>query len=155
MPNIGKQQIEFMRKACLLCDNASCGYKTGCVVVDKDTVLFETWNETLSGEIYCKNGNCIRETLGLHGGKNIDKVCTIHAEAVAVAKAASQGVRIAGATFYVTTFPCYICAKLLVKASISKLFYMVPYMGENNGLVLFETNGIEVGRIPEDVVWST
>lgn len=43
---------------------------------------------------------------------------TAHAEANAVAFAAKNGVRLDGASIYVTMFPCSTCAKLLIRAGV-------------------------------------
>lgn len=143
-----------MKKACLLCDRSLCRYKTGCIAVKGGKVLFEGWNETLPGEIYCQNGQCIREIENLSGGKDIDKVCSIHAEASVVAQAASKGVALKGAEIYVTTFPCLICSRLLAKAKIGKLFYMSDYMGGNHGRSFFEAVNIPVVQVDEKAVWK-
>ena len=51
----------------------------------------------------------------------------IHAEMSAICDAARNGVSTRGATMYVTTFPCYICAKHIVASGISRLLYLEPY----------------------------
>ena len=143
-----------MKKACLLCDNSECGYKTGCIAVQDDQVIIEAWNERLPGNVFCVDGECIREKEKLSGGKDMHKVCTIHAEANVVAKAAHVGISLVGATMYVTTFPCVICAKSIVVSGIKKLFYMSDYMGEDYSTPLFVENEIEVVQIPDNVVWG-
>lgn len=152
MQEITKEQIEYMKRACLLCDKSFCGYKTGCVLVKGDIVI-EGWNETLPGEVYCQSGKCIREMENLSGGHDIDKVCSIHAEASVVAQAAEKGISIFGADVYVTTFPCLICSRLLAKARIGRLFYMSSYMGGNKGNSFFDAIKIPVVKIEESVVW--
>ncbi len=146
--------ISFMRKACLLCDRSKCGYKTGCVCVTSGTVLLESFNETLPGELFCQNGNCFREQNNLKGGTNIDMVCSIHAEATLVAKAASEGISIKGSDIYVSTFPCLICARLLAKAKIKNLYYMSSYMGGNKAAPILEAAGVKLINIPKEEVWN-
>jgi deoxycytidylate deaminase len=51
----------------------------------------------------------------------------VHAELAAIADAASRGVSIAGATMFVTTFPCHHCAGHVVAAGIRRLVYIYPY----------------------------
>lgn len=41
--------------------------------------------------------------------------------------AARRGVAVAGATLYVTTFPCHDCAKHLVAAGLRRIVYVEPY----------------------------
>jgi len=146
--------IANMKKACLLCDRSKCGYKTGCVVVKGGKVIAEGWNATLPGEIYCQGGECIREKEKLHGGKDIDKVCSIHAEAYAVAECANKGISIAKTDVYVTTFPCVICSRLLAKCEIGHLFYMSDYTGGRAWESVLVKNGVKINQIKEEEVWK-
>lgn len=143
-----------MRIASMLCDNAQCGYKVGCVVVKDGEILLESWNERLPGNQFCNFGECVRETENLKGGKNIDRVCTIHAEQVIIANAARTGVALNKCTMYVTTYPCLICAKSIAKSGISKLYYMSEYMGENFAKSILSEAGIEVVNIPMEIYWK-
>jgi deoxycytidylate deaminase len=148
------RKIGLMRRACLLADRASCGYKVGALVVKKGRVILEAWNETLPGEKYCQDGRgCIREKRKYRGGQRIEIVCSLHAEASLVAQAAARGLALRGAEIYVTTFPWYICAKLLAKTRIGKLYFMSDY-GKNDGRRFFRVAGIEVEKILEKKVWE-
>ncbi len=151
--SITNQQLQFMQRACLLCDKSQCLYRVGCVAVREGDVVMEAFNETLPGEKYCQEGECVRKKLGLSGGDQIDKVCTIHAEVNLIAKAAARGIKLKGVEIYLTTFPCYICAKSLVQAEIGKLFYMSDY-ANNDGMRFFDAAGISVGQIEEAMVWK-
>jgi deoxycytidylate deaminase len=51
----------------------------------------------------------------------------IHAEALIIATASKKGISTKGAWMYVTTFPCPVCAKLISKSGITKLFYSEGY----------------------------
>ena len=51
----------------------------------------------------------------------------VHAEMSALSDAARKGIPVEGATLYCTTFPCHICAKLIVAAGIKKVVYLEPY----------------------------
>lgn len=143
-----------MRAACLICDNSSCGYKTGCIAVRDGAVILEAWNETLPGEKYCQNGACDRHKQGLTGGRDPQICCAIHAEVNLIAKAAAQGLSLKDCDIYVTTFPCYICAKSLVQAQIGRLFYMSDYMGGSDAKGLFAAAKISVEQIKEEDVWK-
>ncbi|SIR38880.1 Deoxycytidylate deaminase [Paracoccus thiocyanatus] len=53
---------------------------------------------------------------------------SIHAEMEAIVSAARSGKPgIVGSTLYTTTFPCHNCARHIVAAGISKVFYVEPY----------------------------
>jgi cytidine deaminase len=51
----------------------------------------------------------------------------LHAEMSALSDAARKGICVEGATLYCTTFPCHLCAKLIVAAGITKVVYLEPY----------------------------
>ncbi|MDE5464399.1 hypothetical protein GWG67_27595 [Bradyrhizobium sp. CSS354] len=51
----------------------------------------------------------------------------IHAEMSVITDAARNGVPIAGATLYSTTFPCHLCAKHIVAAGIKRVVSIEPY----------------------------
>lgn len=73
-------------------------------------------------------------------GERIDLVTSIHAEASLIAKAAKDGVSVNDAYLYVTTFPCPVCARLIVEAGISKVFYRDGYSLFDGQRILKEGN---------------
>jgi dCMP deaminase len=48
-------------------------------------------------------------------------VRTVHAEANAIVQAARHGVRIDGATIYVTASPCWGCFRLIANAGLQRI----------------------------------
>ncbi|MFY9745597.1 MAG: anti-phage dCTP deaminase [Acidobacteriaceae bacterium] len=57
----------------------------------------------------------------------IEFMRAVHAEMSALTDAARRGVATAGATMYVTTFPCHLCAPHIVAAGIKRVVYLEPY----------------------------
>ena len=51
----------------------------------------------------------------------------IHAEMSALVDAARLGRSVVGSTLYCTTFPCHMCAKLIMGAGIKRVVYIEPY----------------------------
>lgn len=51
----------------------------------------------------------------------------IHAEMSTICDAARNGYSSRGASLYVTTFPCHLCAKHIVASGICKVIYLEPY----------------------------
>lgn len=148
--------VELMKHASLLCDKSTClQLKVGCVVAQNGEILLQGFNETLSGEKYCQNGTCTRREMKLTGGAHPEITCSIHAEASVIAQAASQGISVQKADFYVTTFPCFTCARLLVKSKIGKLFYMMDYINDgNSSKTLLDAANIPVEKIDGKTVWG-
>ncbi|MFH1181117.1 MAG: deaminase [bacterium] len=56
-------------------------------------------------------------------GERQELASTIHAEQNIVAQAAKKGISIEGASLYVTTFPCPVCAKLIACSGIKNLYF--------------------------------
>ncbi|MBA3550646.1 hypothetical protein H0W32_00355 [Patescibacteria group bacterium] len=51
----------------------------------------------------------------------------IHAEAQIIAEAAKRGISLDGASMYVTTYPCPVCAKSIAVAGIKKVYFQEGY----------------------------
>jgi dCMP deaminase len=54
-------------------------------------------------------------------------VRTVHAEANAIVQAARNGMRIDGATIYVTASPCWGCFRLVANAGLSRVVFGEAY----------------------------
>ncbi len=52
---------------------------------------------------------------------------TVHAEMAALTSAQRQGISVAGATVYTTTFPCHECTRHLLASGIVRVVYVEPY----------------------------
>jgi dCMP deaminase len=81
-------------------------------------------------------------------GQCIEVASSIHAEALIIATAAKNGLSTKGAWMYVTTFPCPVCAKLLAKTGITKLFYKEGY-SLIQGQEILESAEIEIIQVAE------
>lgn len=173
--------LQLMKRAAEIAGKTKCWIGMGCVVARDGEVLVETYNQTLPGEKYCQefrnrsilkmaskgstlpgkveplqspgNAGCIRHELGLSQGREIDMACSIHAEALAVARAAKSGIKIDGAAMYMTSFPCLICMRAMVASGIKKVVYMNEFYKPHH-LEFFRENGVEVEQIPEEIIWS-
>lgn len=63
----------------------------------------------------------------------------VHAEQNAVSQAAYFGISVKGATIYTTTFPCSLCAKILINSGITDVVYEDGYMDDLSKELLSET----------------
>jgi dCMP deaminase len=110
---------ELMLGVCkLLAQRATCKRaKVGCVIERDGRILSTGYNGSPPGAPHCldvgcemDNGHCVR---------------TIHAEANAIAFAARYGIRIEGATLYVTGWhsgSCPVCTKLAQSAGLKFIY---------------------------------
>ena len=99
--------------------------QVGAVLVKNDRVLLTAYNHHLPGEQQPYIDGDPRADF--HQGEYLKLSTAIHAEADLIAQAAKQGIAIAGASLYVTTFPCPVCAKLVAAAGIKRLYYLDGY----------------------------
>lgn len=107
---------QYMKQARLVATRASCDRKhVGALIVDKHGLVAAGCNRALHGLDQCDdvghmivNNSCLR---------------TVHAESVAIAKAARRGLRTFGATCYVTASPCWKCFQLLASAGILRIVF--------------------------------
>ena len=60
-------------------------------------------------------------------GVRADLSTAIHAEASLIARAARDGITLAGADLYTTTFPCPACARLIAEAGFARCFFAGRY----------------------------
>lgn len=77
----------------------------------------------------CTNSDC-RARLGSDfiPGRMLDLCIAVHAEEAAILQASKfGGTQIEGSTLYTTTFPCPLCAKMIVQAGIKTVFFAEPY----------------------------
>jgi dCMP deaminase len=76
-------------------------------------------------------------------GVELELSTATHAEAALIAQAARDGRATAGATIYITDFPCPPCAKLIANAGITKLYYRRGY-AVLDGRDVLEAAGVEI-----------
>lgn len=127
----------FLRIATEVASRATCPRKhVGAVLVRDKAILCTGFNGSVRGQPHCTDVGCLM----------IDNHCqrTIHAEINALAQAARNGVRIDGATAYVTALPCWGCAKTLFNAGVSRMVYGEAYRPDPMVLEVARALGVEI-----------
>ena len=87
----------------------------------------------------CDNGIC-------HKHNAITKPEVLHAESNAIMKVAKSTMSCEGAELYTTTCPCFGCAKLIIQAGISKVYYTEDYR-DMSGVELLQQANIIVEQV--------
>ncbi len=106
----------FMQIATTVASRATCDRKhVGAVIERGRTILATGYNGSVAGLEHCdevghmmEDGHCVR---------------TIHAENNAIIQAARNGVRIEGASIYVTASPCWQCFKMIANAGVKRIVF--------------------------------
>lgn len=116
--------------------------KVGAVIVKNGLVIAQGYNNVVGGVRPCKEIGCLRDELKIPSGSSREVCRNICAEQLAITEAARNGVELDGSTAYITTFPCHICAKLLVSSGISEIVYDKDYPDELSKNFLAEAGTI-------------
>lgn len=127
----------FMRIAVDAATRATCDRRhVGAVIVRDKSVLATGYNGSIRGLAHCdeaghliEDGHCVR---------------TVHAEANAIVQAAKNGVRIEGATIYVTASPCWGCFRLVANAGITRIVFGEAYRLDTKIASFAEDCGIDL-----------
>lgn len=106
----------FMAIATQVATRATCDRKhVGAVIVRDRSILATGYNGSVRGLDHCdeaghmmEDGHCVR---------------TVHAEANAIVQAARNGVRIDGASVYVTASPCWPCFRMIANAGMVRVVF--------------------------------
>ena len=101
--------------------------QVGAVLVMEKHILTTGYNGAPSGLQHCLDIGCLREQLKVPPGERHELCRGLHAEMNALLQASHYGIKIAGATLYTTTYPCSLCAKMLVNAGIKRIVTLTDY----------------------------
>lgn len=122
--------------------------QVGCVLYKEDTIIESAHNSYTPSNMTAEIDGDIRSQA--YRGTSIEIANAKHAEATAIAIAARKGNSLEGASCLVSTFPCPVCAKLLVDAGIKKVYFVDGY-AVADGLMILESEGIQVMRVDIDL----
>lgn len=117
---------DVVRRALELAERSSDWWRqVGAVAVADGRVLVEGHNRHLPSEHSpYADGDPRNE---YRRGVAIELTTALHAEAAVVARAARDGVSLAGADLYVSTFPCPTCARIVAEAGFARCFVAGGY----------------------------
>ena len=131
----------FMDMAKLVSSRSTCLRRhVGAVIVKDKHVLSTGYNGAPRGVSHCEETGCLRVKLNVPSGTRHELCRGVHAEQNAVTQAAYHGTSLKGAIIYTTTFPCSLCAKILINSGITEIIYDEGYMDELSKDILGESN---------------
>jgi dCMP deaminase len=136
----------FLSIARLVATRSTCMRRNvGAVVVKNKQILATGYNGAPSGTTHCEAVGCLRQKLNVPSGERHELCRALHAEQNAFLQAARHGVSLDGATIYITTQPCSICAKMIINVGIKKILFDGDYPDEM-ALEFLKEAGIELVR---------
>jgi len=101
--------------------------QVGAILVRDKRILTTGYNGAPRGLPHCSEVGCLREKEGVPSGERHELCRGLHAEMNALLQAAVHGIRIEGATLYSTTYPCSLCAKMLINCGIRRIVCTEDY----------------------------
>ena len=101
--------------------------QVGAILVLDKRILATGYNGVPRGLAHCSEGGCLREQHNIPSGERHELCRGLHAEMNALIQAANHGIRVQGATLYATTFPCSLCAKMLINGGVRRLVVQDDY----------------------------
>ena len=140
----------FMKITELVASRSTCLRRSvGAIIVKNKRILTTGYNGPPEGLKHCDElGGCLRDKLHIPSGERMELSRAVHAEQNAIIQAAKLGISIDGGEMYVTTHPCFICAKMIINAGIKRIVYKEGYPDEFSKEILKEA-GIEVVKFSD------
>ncbi len=140
----------FMEMAVLISKRSTClRRRVGAVIVKDKRVLSTGYNGSPKGTRHCEELGCIREQMKIPSGTRHELCRGVHAEQNAIIQAAYFGVSVKDSTIYTTTFPCSMCAKILINAGVKEVVYAEGYEDDMSKKLFEETNIVLRQYIPK------
>lgn len=135
----------FMSIAQVVGTRATCDRgRSGCVIVKDKHILTTGYVGSPPGIAHCDEvGHEMHTVINEDGTESKHCIRTTHAEQNAIVQAARMGVSLLGATLYCKMTPCYVCAKLIITAGITRVVAEKEYHGGIKSKPLFEQAGVK------------
>ena len=136
MPNPESSE-HFLKIAEHTAQKSNCVRRNvGCVLVENSSVVASGWNGVhISPTLDCVEAGCPRcKESDTVTGIGYDRCLCVHAEQVAIAEAARNGVSLEGAILYNTLRPCLNCAATALIAGVRQIIYQNDWHYADGGL---------------------
>ena len=132
----------FIKIAIIASERATCSrLRCGCVLVKDKNIVATGYNGSIPGDEHCDDIGCLV----------VDNHCirTVHSEQNAIFQAVKHGVSLNGAIAYITTFPCFNCAKSLIMSGITKIIYKNDYKNNDYVLKLCNQANVQIEKLKD------
>ncbi|MGB4311869.1 MAG: dCMP deaminase family protein [Natronincolaceae bacterium] len=137
----------FMQIAEVVKTRSTCiRRQVGAVIVKDKQILSTGYNGAPTGLKHCEEVGCLRQQLNIPSGEKHELCRGLHAEQNAIIQASLHGVKIEGATIYVTAQPCSVCAKMIINSGIKRLVYAGDYPDEL-AIQMLRESGIIIEKV--------
>lgn len=145
--NADRKYLKLLKK---LAQKSTClRAKIGALAVKNGRVLAKGDNSPHA--CYdCSVIGCIRDIQQIPSGTRREICYGICAEQRLLVNAVKKGIKLKGATLYVTSHPCRVCEGLIAESGIKKVVYIKGFPDVIPVYDTLKDFGVEVVRIPEE-----
>ena len=113
--------------------------QVGAIAVRDKRILATGFNGAPSKAPHCTDlGFCLREQLKVPSGQMHELCYAVHAEQNVIIQAACNGIELRGSTLFCSTFPCSICAKMLINCKFDSIIYRDEYSTPESEIMVRE-----------------
>lgn len=142
----------FMKIAYQESKNSTCRRQVGAVFVKDNNIIATGYNGSPTGVKSCQeDGGCMRQKDNIKSGTMQEHCKAIHAEQRAIVNVVNKGIKIEDSTLYVTTYPCSICARMLIECKLKRIVYDGNYFDQISHDMLEEAN-VKVEKLEDNKV---
>jgi dCMP deaminase len=121
------------------------GRRAAVITSKNNTILATGYAGAPPGMPHCDEvGHLIKTIIHEDGTQSQHCMRTLHAEENAILQCAKDGIRLEGATVYVTATPCYNCAMRIARVGIKRVVARKRYQTDKQSVNLFKVCGIEL-----------
>lgn len=118
--------------------------RSGCVIAKNKRIISTGYVGSPIGLPHCDDiGHEMHTVTQEDGTESRHCIRTSHAEQNAICQAARFGIALDGATLYCKMTPCYICAKMIINAGITRVVAEMDYKKGERSKEIFKDAGIE------------
>lgn len=120
-----KSDQKFLRLLNNLAKHSTClRAKVAAIAVNKNGKILAKADNSPHKCYNCKKIGCIRDIQQIPSGQRREICYGLCAEQRLLAETSKKGIKLAGATLYVTSHPCRICEGLIAESGINKVIYI-------------------------------
>jgi dCMP deaminase len=128
-------EVVKLRSTCLR-------HQFGAIITMNNQIRGTGYNGAPAGMPHCSEVGCIRDKMNIPSGTRHEICMAVHAEQNAILRALEFG-ELKGATLYTNSYPCQICAKLMINAGIKRVVLSGTY-STTDGIKLLNDAGVKV-----------
>lgn len=115
----------------------------GCIIVKDGNITSMGYNAQYQGSPVCSEVGCLRDAEGIPSGTRIERCRAMHAEWWALSNLVASGISAKGATVYLNSEPCEVCAKLIAQTGVDTVV-LLEGAYPTNGTAIVREAGINV-----------